>query len=191
MSSGPLVEGESPEVERDLWERVRSGDEDAREEAILSMRPMVFWLAKRIGAPGVLQDLVQEGMVGLIEAVDNFDPSRGLKFSTYAYYRIRGRMINFLTRVEAPSPIPVEDSVLEERTVPLMPGVDSVDWAVDLELAMGILSDRESSVVRALVLEDRSAKEVAESKGLDVSYIHKIRRRALAKLREVLGHGAT
>ncbi|MCX7829367.1 MAG: sigma-70 family RNA polymerase sigma factor, partial [Thermanaerothrix sp.] len=85
----------------DLWERVRSGDDEAREEAILSMRPMVFWLAKRIGSPGALQDLVQEGMVGLIEAVDNFDPLRGLKFSTYAYYRIRGRMINFLTRVEA------------------------------------------------------------------------------------------
>ncbi|MCX7829315.1 MAG: hypothetical protein N2315_09020, partial [Thermanaerothrix sp.] len=83
------------------------------------------------------------------------------------------------------------DSVLEERSAPLAPGVDSVDWAVDLELALESLSERESSVVRALVLEDRSAREVAESKGLDVSYIHKIRRRALAKLREVLGHGAT
>jgi RNA polymerase sporulation-specific sigma factor len=60
---------------------------------------------------------------------------------------------------------------------------------MDLQLALGALSEREADVVRSLVLEDVSARELAEEKGLDVSYIHKIRRRALAKLREVLSLG--
>jgi len=173
--------------EEALWARLAQGDQEAREELILAYRPMVFWLARRLGNRAY-QDVVQEGMLGLLEAVDNFDPSRGHRFSTYAYYRIRGRMINFLSRVEGSSPIPVEDQVLEELG-PWEDGFSRLDWTMDLQLALGALSEREADVVRSLVLEDVSARELAEEKGLDVSYIHKIRRRALAKLREVLSLG--
>lgn len=41
-------------------------------------------------------DLVQEGIIGLIEAVEKFDHERGVAFSLYAIHRIRGRMLNFM-----------------------------------------------------------------------------------------------
>ena len=84
------------EDELELWKKIRSGDEKAREEVIISYRPMVFWLASKLHvSPDSHQDLIQEGMVALIEAVDRYDFERGAKFITYAYYRVKGHMINF------------------------------------------------------------------------------------------------
>src|SRR2546426_7085180 len=47
----------------------------------------------------MLMDMLQEGTVGLIEAVERFDPTRAVRFSTFATYRIRGRVLNSLRRV--------------------------------------------------------------------------------------------
>ena len=56
-------------------------------------------------------------MLALINAVDSFDVERNIRFSTFAYYKIRGRMINFLQRVEAKAPIPVDEAVfIDEST---------------------------------------------------------------------------
>ena len=103
-----------PEEERALWREAAAGDEGAREALILAYRPMVFWLAKKFRVPySSYPDLVQEGMVGLISAVDHFDVARNNRFITYAYYRVKGRMANFLQRSEARAPLPVEDEYLE------------------------------------------------------------------------------
>ena len=99
-----------------LWAECASGSDEAREQLILANRPMVYWLAKKLKVPyNTYQDLIQEGMLALINAVDSFDPGRNICFSTYAYYKINGRMINFLQRVEAKAPTPVEDAAFESR----------------------------------------------------------------------------
>ncbi len=179
------------EEERDLWLRCSRGDEEAREELILAYRPMVYWLAKKLKVPySTYPDLIQEGMVSLISAVDRFDVERNNCFSTFAYYKIKGGMINFIQRVEAKAPIPVDDEtvIMHEgpQTVRLSEHADKAEWTLDLEGAMNSLSQREAEIVRALVIEGRIAKEVAEEEDLDISHIYRIRRKAIAKLRKWL-----
>ncbi len=128
-------------------------------------------------------------MVSLISAVDRFDVERNNCFSTYAYYKIKGGMINFIQRVEAKAPIPVDDEVFINEAplaASLSEHADRTEWTLDLEQAMNSLSQREADIVKALVIEGRAAKEVAEEADLDISHIYRIRRKAIAKLRKWL-----
>lgn len=78
--------------ELDLARRVRSGDEDARRKLVEKNLRLVVSVAKKYrgASPGLsMEDLVQEGNLGLLKAVDRFDPERGYRFSTYATYWIR------------------------------------------------------------------------------------------------------
>jgi len=175
-----------PGTEEDaLWRMCLEGDEDAREKLVLSYRPLVFWIARKFRVtPQRYQDLVQEGMLALIKAVDRFDPSRNIRFVTYGFYRVKGQMTNFLQRVEARAPIPVDDS----ETVTVDPfEVDSLDWRICLMDGIECLSEREGDIVRALVLEGLRAREYAESIGMDVSSVYRIQRQAMTKLRLWLG----
>ena len=177
--------------EAELWQKCSDGDDNAREELILSYRPMVYWLAKKLKVPyNTYPDMVQEGMVALINAVDAFEPLRKNHFSTFAYYKIHGRMINFLQRVEAKAPIPVDETdFADEDAVHAEANGEAVrsEWAIDLETAMKQLSAREAGVVSALVVEGRGAKEVAQEIDVDISHVYRIRRKALEKLKKWLG----
>ncbi len=179
------------EREKDLWIRCSEGDDKAREELILAYRPMVYWLAKKLKVPyNTYPDLIQEGMVSLINAVDRFDVSRNNCFSTYAYYKIKGGMINFIQRVESKAPLPVDDDTVYLHEAPLSVSLSeqaqNTEWTLDLQQAMNSLSAREADIVRALVIEGRVAKDVAEEEDLDISHIYRIRRKAIAKLRKWL-----
>lgn len=177
-------------TEEELWRACASGDDAAREKLILSYRPMVYWLAKKLHVPyGTYPDLIQEGMVALIGAVDAYDINRANRFSTYAYYKIKGRLINYLERVEAKAPIPVEDEVFLEGKDALSfcaSEACDLDWTIDIEQAFTKLSEREASVLKALVVEGRSAKDIAAGVSLDVSHIYRIRKKALNKLKQWL-----
>lgn len=76
---------------------------DEREEMILKYIPYVKYIASRLVSgkpPGVEpEDLVSFGILGLIDAVEKFDPSKGLKFETYATLRIRGSIIDELRKI--------------------------------------------------------------------------------------------
>ena len=78
------------EQEIDLARRILNGDMDARKTMIVSNLKLVVNIAKRYIGRGVeLTDLIEEGNLGLMTAVDKFDPDRGNKFSTYASWWIR------------------------------------------------------------------------------------------------------
>jgi RNA polymerase sigma factor (sigma-70 family) len=78
-----------PQERRRLDEQVNAG-ERARAQLINSNLRLVVSIARRYQGHGLsLLDLIQEGSLGLMRAVDKFDPARGLKFSTYATYWVR------------------------------------------------------------------------------------------------------
>jgi RNA polymerase primary sigma factor len=78
------------EQERDLARRIKRGDQRAREELAEANLRLVVKIARKFRHPDLtLADLVQEGNLGLLEAVDKFDPDKGCRFSTYACWWIR------------------------------------------------------------------------------------------------------
>jgi RNA polymerase primary sigma factor len=83
------------EEEIQLARRVEAGDLRAREEMIESNLRLVFAIARGYRGRGVpFADLVQEGNIGLVLAVERFDHRRGLKFSTYAVWWIRRSLLD-------------------------------------------------------------------------------------------------
>lgn len=97
----------SPQEERVLARRIAMGDEDARRQLIAANYRLVFHVVSRFRHTGVpIEDLIQEGNLGLIEAVDRFDPSRGCRFNTYALLWIRGAVLRASTRLRALMPVP-------------------------------------------------------------------------------------
>lgn len=83
--------------ELSLWRRCREGDETARDELIALYRPLAeFWARKisMIAGWANSEDLKQEGMIGLMRAVQRFDPSQGVKFKFFARPFIRGAIFD-------------------------------------------------------------------------------------------------
>ncbi len=80
----------SPEEEIDLAIRISSGDKEAKDILTKANLRLVVSIAKRyVGRGMMFLDLIQEGNLGLIKAVDKFDHTKGFKFSTYATWWIR------------------------------------------------------------------------------------------------------
>src|SRR4028119_927041 len=76
--------------EIDLSERAKSGDKKARQRLIEKNLRLVVSVAKKYRGYGLpFEDLIQEGNIGLMKAVEKYDPDRGFRFSTYATWWIR------------------------------------------------------------------------------------------------------
>ncbi|MHB0996249.1 MAG: sigma-70 family RNA polymerase sigma factor [Elusimicrobiales bacterium] len=79
----------SREESHELWKRVKRGDRRAKERIMELNLKLVIPIAKRFLYQGAdLMDLVEEGNLGLLHAIDKFDPKKGYRFSTYASYWI-------------------------------------------------------------------------------------------------------
>ena len=102
LTSYPLaVAGDS----LSLWQEYRrTGDRALRDRLILTYAPLVKFVAGRLGAtlPSHVdeQDLVSYGLLGLIGAIERFDPDREIKFETYAIARIKGAIIDELRSLD-------------------------------------------------------------------------------------------
>jgi RNA polymerase sigma factor (sigma-70 family) len=73
-----------------------SAIEEAKKKVTTAFGGLVHWQAYKFHQPEFYEDLVQEGYVALWDAVNNFDESRGVKFSTYATKAIRNRMLDLV-----------------------------------------------------------------------------------------------
>ena len=91
-------------MEKDWGVYLKSKDPIKREKLLAEYLPLVKSVAGRmaLGFPKSveLQDLVSTGVIGLVEAFSNFDPSRGVKFETYAVPRIRGAILDELRALD-------------------------------------------------------------------------------------------
>jgi RNA polymerase sigma factor for flagellar operon FliA len=88
-----------------LWlEYRRSGDPGVRDRLILTYAPLVKYVAGRLGSglPAHVEegDLVSYGLLGLIGAIERYDPARDIKFETYAIARIKGAIIDELRALD-------------------------------------------------------------------------------------------
>ncbi len=77
---------------------------EKREELIIRYSPLVNYVANRLAGrlpPHILpEDLIGPGIIGLIDAIEKFDPSKKIKFKTYAEFRIRGAMLDELRSLD-------------------------------------------------------------------------------------------
>src|SRR5213593_3506013 len=90
---------------KELWRRYKEdGDKRAREQLVLAFSPLVKYVAGRMstGLPAHVEesDLISYGLLGLISAIERFDPGREIKFETFAMTRIKGSIIDELRSLD-------------------------------------------------------------------------------------------
>jgi RNA polymerase sigma-32 factor len=95
MRTGPLDRAE----ERELARRAGRGDSAAEQRLVAMHQSFVVKIARAYRRTGIpMADLVQEGMIGLIQAVRRFNPDRDVRLSTYAMWWIRAAMLDHVVR---------------------------------------------------------------------------------------------
>src|SRR3954447_15566654 len=95
-ADGPLL---TVHEEINLTQRIRGGDERARERMIEANLRLVVSIARHYNCRGMtFEDVVQEGILGLMSAINKFDPTKGFRFSTYATYWIRQAIVRAIEK---------------------------------------------------------------------------------------------
>ena len=79
-----------------LFDRIKEGDESAREKLINCNQRFVYAIAKRYTTTDKIMDLISEGNIGLMYAIDKFDSTKGLRFLSYAVWHIRRCILYYL-----------------------------------------------------------------------------------------------
>src|SRR3989454_8848616 len=90
---------------KELWSRYKeTGDKNAREQLVLAFSPLVKYVAGRMstGLPAHVEeaDLISYGLLGLISAIERYDPDREIKFETFAITRSKGSIIDELRSLD-------------------------------------------------------------------------------------------
>lgn len=182
----------SREEEEELWKQYKEKDLlEARQSLIEHYQPLVFREAMKYGLQeAVTLDLIQEGTVGLMEAVERYDPSLGVAFSLYALHRVRGRMLNFLRKNGAE--VLLEDG--EEEKVFLTEAIpdtafESADKSVlnmAVSHAVSRLPLKEQDVIRRVYLNEQTAAETADAMDVSTAYVYRLEKRGICRLRGML-----
>ncbi len=139
----------------ETWRRYKqSGDQTSRNQLILAYSPIVKYLAggiiARMPAHVEVADLVSYGLGGLIEAVERFDPARGVKFESYASTRIRGAIFDELRSLDwVPRSIRGEARKIEAATAELSTSLHRMPTDAELAAEMSIdLEELDASLQR-------------------------------------------
>ncbi len=182
------------------------GDEDARQRLIEHNLRLVVYIARRFENTGVnIEDLISIGTIGLIKAIGTFNPEKRIKLATYASRCIENEILMFLRkksshRVEISIDEPLNtdwdgnelllSDVLgtdgEEVSKPLE---DDVERQLLME-AVDRLDERERSIILMRFglegYEELTQKEVADLLGISQSYISRLEKRIISRLRREL-----
>lgn len=98
-SSLASVQALDPETERELAEKWRNGDDDAGRRLVEASLPFVIRIAREYRRWGVpLEDLIQQGNLGLLKAASKYDPEKQCRLITYAVYWIRAEIRDYVVR---------------------------------------------------------------------------------------------
>ena len=176
-------------------------DYEARRQLIEAHLPLVRALASRVVRDGEqLEDLVQVGSVGLIKAVDRYDPRRGSSLTAYAVPTIVGEIRRHLRDGTQPLRVPrAQRGVDTVRAVPLDAAADIVrDAAAERRLELGeerlllekglrTLARRERRIVQLRYFGGLSQRRIAAELGLSQVHVSRLLRESLGKLRAEIG----
>ncbi|MCX6647079.1 MAG: sigma-70 family RNA polymerase sigma factor [bacterium] len=192
LSKIPLL---TPSEERRLWAAYKDHDSlEARQELIYRYQPLVCKIVSILKpSEQVYLDLFQEGVVGLVEAVERFEPQRGFKFSTYARFRIKGRALTYLQKlVKHPQNMSESDQLtLLIQNIP-DPDQDPDEHAEDSFLLDRIyecvdeLPEKEKNAFVAVVLKEEEPKQVAKRMKISRSYLSRLLKKSWKRIRDML-----
>jgi RNA polymerase sigma factor for flagellar operon FliA len=158
---------EAPEHDP-VWRTWReTGDLAARNELLLRYSPLVKYVAGRVraGLPRTSEhhDVVSEGMIGLIDALEKFEPERGLAFPTYAVPRIRGAIFDSVRAADwVPRSVRTRAKEVEEARALLREQLDREPRLDELAEATGL-----STTEIRLATEQRSVMGYASPEDLE------------------------
>jgi len=185
-----------PDEEARLWRALKNrGEVRSRARLIESYQPLVFKVAMHLRLrEAILMDMIQEGTVGLIEAVERYDPRRGVRFSTFATYRIRGRILNALhrePRFASADGVEGEDEFLIERVPDLsaaarLAGVEDALLVEQIVAAIERLPEREQRIVRAMISREEEPRRIAGELRISLSHLYRLQKQAVHRIQASL-----
>jgi RNA polymerase sporulation-specific sigma factor len=200
------------EEERKYIERFLEGDEEARAALIEHNLRLVVYIAKKFDNTGVgMEDLISIGTIGLIKAINTFNPVKNIKLATYASRCIENEILMYLRRntrlrseVSIDEPLNVDWDGNELLLSDIL-GTDNDLIGQELEeeaerevlyLAISHLDEREKAIVKLRFGLDRedgtemTQKEVADMMGISQSYISRLEKKIMLRLkREMVRFG--
>jgi len=191
------------EDEAEAIARLVTGDEGAKKLLIEHNLRLVVYIARRFENTGInIEDLISIGTIGLIKAINTFDPEKKIKLATYASRCIENEILMHLrkassrrTEVSFDEPLNVDwdgnelllsDILGTEPDVIMRPLEDAAEKEI-LNAAIEKLSEREREI---LVMrfglggaKERTQKEVADLMGISQSYISRLEKRIIGRLK--------
>ena len=198
------------EQELTLALRARQGDTEAREQLIHAHLRMVVHIARQYQRPGIeMLDLIQEGNIGLINAVDKFDPTQGHRLTTLAFYWINKHIQRFLNNEpddlvsldmeinDGAAILLLSDTIEDKGTILGDPTIQNIETQIEnqelqqlVHHLLSTLSPREQEVLRLLYGIDNypvlSRNEIAKIIGVREEQVSRIKTRALDALQRPL-----
>lgn len=195
------------EEEADCIEQLKTDPEPARRALIEHNLRLVVYIARRFENTGInIEDLISIGTIGLIKAINTFDPYKNIKLATYASRCIENEILMFLrkinnqkTEVSFDEPLNTDwdgnqlllsDILGTDADMILRPIEDDVDKKLLMD-AIGRLSPREKQIIVMRFglcgTQEKTQKEVADIMGISQSYISRLEKRIISRLkREIL-----